>query len=172
MAVDQTTGQMTPHGPLNDHADEHQSALGSEGSAMSVVARMYECFNRGDLDTIRNEIFASDLVWNLPGRHPLAGTKKGAEEVLQFFHQLNKSGIAVDLVNIAEWTNDIVVEVHRGHGSAKGQTLDGVNCTHYHVRNGKIAEVQVYVANQYHLDNFFNEVYEYAPIPQRLADPS
>ena len=34
------------------------------------------------MDTIRNEIFAPDIVWNLPGRHPLSGTKHGAEEVL------------------------------------------------------------------------------------------
>lgn len=172
MAVDQTAGQMTPHGQLSEHHDDHRSGLGDDGSAMSVVANMYECFNRGDLDTIRNDIFAPELVWHLPGRHPLAGTKTGADEVLAFFHQLNKSGIAVDLVNIAEWTEGIVVEVHRGHGTAKGQTLDGINCTHYHVRGGKIAEVQVYVANQYHLDNFFNAVYEYAPIPNRLADPT
>ena len=49
---------------------------------IALVQRMYECFNRNDMDTIRNEIFAPDLVWNLPGRHPLSGTKNGAEEVL------------------------------------------------------------------------------------------
>ena len=172
MAVDQTTGNMTPHGSLNDHADDHQSGLSGEGSAMSVVARMYECFNKADLGTIKSEIFAPDIKWNLPGRHPLAGTKNGADEVLAFFHQLNKTGIQVDLVKIEGWTDDIVVEVHRGHGEAAGHTLDGLNCTHYHVNGGKITEVQVYVSDQYHLDNFFNAVVEYAPIPQRLKDPS
>jgi len=140
-------------------------------AAMDVVSRMYECFNRADLDTIRNEIFAPDLVWRLPGRHPLAGEKRGAEEVLAFFHQLNKAGIQVDLVNIAEWTDDIVVEVHRGHGQVGDNKLDGLNCTHYHVRDGKIAEVQVYVSDQYALDQFFNAVFKYAPIPQVLAEP-
>ncbi len=139
-------------------------------AAMDVVSRMYECFNRADLDTIRNEVFAPDLVWRLPGRHPLAGEKRGAEEVLAFFHQLNKSGIQVDLVNIAEWTDDIVVEVHRGHGQVGESKLDGINCTHYHVRDGKIAEVQVYVSDQYALDDFFNKVYQYKPIPERLAE--
>jgi ketosteroid isomerase-like protein len=142
------------------------------GSAMSVVSRMYECFNKADLDTIKNEIFAPDIEWRLPGRHPLAGTKHGADEVLSFFHQLNKTGIQVDLVKIDEWTDDIVVEVHRGHGQAGDHKLDGLNCTHYHVKGGRITEVQVYVSDQYHLDNFFNAVVEYAPIPQRLADPS
>jgi len=51
---------------------------------IALVQRMYECFNRNDMDTIRNEIFAPDLLWNLPGRHPLSGVKHGAEEVLAF----------------------------------------------------------------------------------------
>ena len=126
-------------------------------AAMDVVSRMYECFNRADLDTIKKEIFAEDLVWKLPGRHPLAGTKNGADEVLAFFHQLNKAGVQVDLVNIAEWTDDIVVEVHRGHADLGDNKLDGLNCTHYHVRDGKIAEVQVYVSDQYVLDRLLQQ---------------
>ena len=42
---------------------------------MALVQRMYECFNKNDMETIRREDFRPDLVWNLPGRHPLAGTK-------------------------------------------------------------------------------------------------
>jgi ketosteroid isomerase-like protein len=140
------------------------------GSNAEVVVKMYDCFNRADLDTIRNDVFASNLVWRLPGRHPLAGEKRGPEEVLAFFHQLNKSGIHVDLVGIHDWSDDTVVEVHRGYGQAGDAKLDGVNCTHYRIENGKIAEVQVYVSDQYALDNFFNEVYSYKPIPDRLAE--
>ncbi len=140
------------------------------GSASDVVAKMYECFNRGDLDTIRKDVFAPDIEWRLPGRHPLAGTKHGAEEVLAFFGQLVKSGIHVDLTGIHDWGDDTVVEVHRGYGTAGDSKLDGINCTHYHIKNGKIQDVQVYVSNQYALDDFFNVVYAYKPIPDRLAD--
>ena len=143
-------------------------------TAIEVVTRMYECFNRADLNTIKTEIFAPDLVWNLPGRHPLSGTKRGADEVLAFFHQLNKAGVIVDLVKIDAWGDDTAVEVHRGHADLpNGLKLDGVNCTHYHVNDkGLIDKVQVYVSDQYGLDQFFNAVYQYAPIPTRLADPS
>ena len=64
---------------------------------LALVQRMYECFNKNDMETIRREIFAPDLVWNLPGRHPLAGTKHGADEVLAFFSQLVKGNIQVTL---------------------------------------------------------------------------
>jgi ketosteroid isomerase-like protein len=138
-------------------------------AAMDAVAKMYECFNRADLETIKKEVFAPDLIWRLPGRHPLAGEKHGADEVLAFFHQLNKSGIQVDLVSLDQWTEDTVVEVHRGHGKVGDKVLDGLNCTHYKVVNGKIQLVQVYVSDQYALDDFFNAVYQYKPIPDRLA---
>ncbi len=136
---------------------------------VTIVERMYECFNRDDIDTIRREIFAPDLVWNLPGRHPLSGTKNGAEEVLAFFQQLRRANIAVELARIDNFGEDTVVEVHRGRGQSGSAVLDALNCTHYRIANGKIAEVQVYISDQYSVDTFFNAVYQLKPIPDRLA---
>ncbi len=136
---------------------------------VAIVEKMYERFNQGDMDTIRKEVFASDLVWNLPGRHPLAGTKHGSEEVIAFFAELVKTNVKVDLIKIDAFGEDTVVEVHRGHGEANGVALDALNCTHYHIRDGKIADVQVYMSDQYGADNFFCTLFNYKPIPERLA---
>jgi ketosteroid isomerase-like protein len=141
-------------------------------NSLEVVQRMYDCFNRGDMETIKREIFAPDIVWNLPGRHPLGGTKHGADEVIAFFGQLAKSGIRVDLIGLDQFHEDTVVEVHRGHTQGKeinGVKLDALNCTHYQVVNGKIQHVQVYISDQYAVDNFFFAVYQLKPIPDRLA---
>jgi ketosteroid isomerase-like protein len=147
----------------------------TETTAMQAVEKMYDCFNRGDLDTIKNEVFAPDLKWTLPGRHPLGGTKNGADEVLAFFHQLNLSGVQVDLINIAQWTEDTVVEVHRGYGTVKLEDgtevkLDAINCTHYKVVDGKVAVVQVFMGDQYGADNFFWAATKMKPIPDRIAE--
>jgi ketosteroid isomerase-like protein len=94
---------------------------------VALVQRMYECFNRDDIDTIRNEIFAPDLVWNLPGHHPVAGIKHGAEEVLAFFAALRHANIEVLLdpqvdpsTGVHSWGENTVVEVHRGRGTTTG----------------------------------------------------
>ena len=152
---------------------------------IALVQRMYECFNRNDMATIRNEIFAPDLVWNLPGRHPLSGTKNGAEEVLAFFAQLVRANIQVTLdpqrdpsTGVDTFGDDTVVEVHRGQGTTTVRdvsgnesqvTLNALNCTHYRIQNGRIARVQVYISDQHAVDNFFNTVYQLRPIPDRLA---
>lgn len=157
----------------------------ARGTNLSLVQRMYECFNRDDLDTIRREIFAPDLVWNLPGRHPLAGTKNGAEEVLAFFAALRRANIQVTLdpendpaTGIDSFGESTVVEVHRGRGTSTVRdaggnettvTLNALNCTHYRIENGRIARVQVYISDQHTVDNFFNAVYQLKPIPDRLA---
>lgn len=152
---------------------------------LALVRRMYDCFNRDDLDTIRREVFATDLVWNLPGHNPVAGTKHGAEEVLAFFAALRRANIQVTLdpqsdpaTGIDSFGESTVVEVHRGRGTttvrdASGNevqvTLNALNCTHYQIENGRIARVQVYMSDQHAADTFFNAVYQLAPIPTRLA---
>jgi uncharacterized protein len=154
-------------------------------SNVALVQRMYACFDAGDMDTIRKEIFAPDLVWNLPGRHPLSGTKHGAEEVIAFFVQLRRANIQVDIdpktdprTGLYPFGEETAVEVHRGHGTTTVQdasghqrsvTLDALNCTHYRIQNGRIANVQVYISDQYSVDDFFNAVYQLKPIPDRLA---
>ncbi len=159
---------------------------GDAGQAnLALVQRMYDCFNRDDMDTIRNEIFAPDLVWNLPGHNPVAGTKHGAEEVLAFFAALRRANIEVILdpqsdpaTGLDSFGQNTVVEVHRGRGTttvrdASGAeqqlTLNALNCTHYQIRDGRIANVQVYLSDQHAADTFFNAVYQLKPIPDRLA---
>jgi ketosteroid isomerase-like protein len=161
-------------------------ANGSSPQAnLDLVTRMYACFNADDMETIRREIFAPDLVWNLPGHHPLSGTKNGSEEVLQFFLALRRANIRVTLdpasdpaTGIDTFGDSTVVEVHRGQGeftvndAGGGQTtyrLNALNCTHYHVANGRIDRVQVYISDQHTVDQFFNAVYQLKPIPDRLA---
>jgi ketosteroid isomerase-like protein len=151
---------------------------------LSLVRRMYECFNRDDMDTIRRDIFAPELVWNLPGHNPVAGTKEGAEEVIAFFKVLRRANIRVTLdpaqdpaTGIDTFGDSTVVEVHRGQGqvttTASGNpvvlNLNALNCTHYHISNGRIDRVQVYISDQHTVDAFFNAAYRYKPIPDRLA---
>ena len=139
-------------------------------SNVSLVEKMYECFNRGDMETIKREVFAGNIEWRLPGHHPLSGTKRGADEVIAFFAQLTKSGIKVDLIRIDSFGEEYVVEVHRGYGQAGDAKLDANNCTHYHVVNGRIQDVQVYISDQHAVDLFFHQAYQLAPIPKRLAE--
>lgn len=136
---------------------------------VSIVENMYACFGAGDMDKLRSDIFAKDIQWHLPGHHSLSGTMHGPEEVIAFFVALLKSGLKVDLYTMIGDDNT-VIEVHRGYTTAKGRTLELQQCSVYQIRNGKIAEVQVYSADQHGVDNFFWNVYPLKPLPDRLGD--
>ena len=104
----------------------------SRDANMALVTRMYECFNRDDMETIRREIFSPNLIWNLPGHHPLAGTKNGPDEVLAFFAALRRANIQVTLdpaadpaTGIDTFGDSTVVEVHRGRGEVTVPDVSG-----------------------------------------------
>jgi ketosteroid isomerase-like protein len=156
-----------------------QSSTGSTGGAsmqqtastgaMAVVDRMYQCFAKGDMDTLAREVFATDIEWALPGHHPLSGVKRGANEVIAFFAALQQTGVNVTDISFGTIGNDTVVERHTGHGKVNGREYLFPTCSNYTIRDGKIAHVQVYTADQHGVDDYFWQAYELKPLPDRLA---
>ena len=137
--------------------------------SMAVVDRMYECFGKGDMDTLKSEVFAADIQWRLPGHNTLSGVKQGADEVIAFFGALMKVGVQVDNVSFGTIGDDRVVETHSGHGTVDGRDYLFPTCSVYTIRDDKIAEVQVYTADQHGVDDFFWRATPLAKIPDRLG---
>ena len=137
--------------------------------SMAVVDRMYECFGKGDMATLKTDVFAEDIVWKLPGHHPLSGAKTGADEVIAFFGALIATGVNVDNVSFGTIGDDKVVEQHTGHGTVNGRDYVFPTCSVYTIRDGKIQDVQVYTADQHGVDDYFWQADILKPIPDRLA---
>jgi len=137
--------------------------------SIEVVEKMYHCFKTGDMATLKSEVFAEDIVWHLPGHNPLAGTKRGVNEVLAFFGRLRALGAQVQPLEMGELSNGGVAEIYRAHGEANGEKLEAFNCNYYTIRNGKIAEVQVLMADQHNYDTFIWAGVPLKPLPDRLA---
>lgn len=135
-----------------------------------LVAKMYESFGKGDMDTIRNELFHPDMVWRMPGHHPLSAEMKGVDQVMEFFGALFQAGITVDNAHFGELDDGTVIEKHTGHGEVNGEKYVFPTCTSYGVRDGKIAEVQVHTADQHGVDRYMWEQFNLKNIPARLAD--
>src|SRR4249919_4139413 len=137
--------------------------------AMAVVGKMYACFAKGDMATLKTDVFAPDIVWNLPGHHPLSGIKNGPDEVIAFFGALMQTGVQVDNVSFGTIGDDRVVETHTGHGHVEGRDYLFPTCSVYTIRDGKIQHVQVYTADQHGVDDFFWRANPLKSLPDRLA---
>ena len=57
----------------------------SQQNNIDTIRRGFAAFAQGDMETLRNEVFAPHAVWNVPGRGYFAGPKDGVDAILQFF---------------------------------------------------------------------------------------
>ncbi len=66
--------------------DDHPNVL--------AYLRTAEAFRQGDFDTA-GSLMAEDVVWHLPGDHPLAGDWEGRDQVLQLLARLGPLGFTL-----------------------------------------------------------------------------
>jgi ketosteroid isomerase-like protein len=135
-------------------------------SNLPKIQAFFAAYAAKDVAAVRN-FMSDDIIWRIPGHHPLAGPKHGIEEVLAFFDQLGKAGFEAQPLVVVE-QGDYVVDHHRGWSKA-GNGLDLTWCLVFRFESGKIKEVTNFCEDQHKADLFFHEIYRLAPIPARLG---
>lgn len=133
-----------------------------------LMQKFYAAYATHDAEKI-GSFFADDIVWHIPGRHPLSGKKHGKQEVMAFFGQLARAKFKAEPLFFG--ANDkYVVDVHRGWSNAEDHpNVDTIWALLFRIENGKIVEATNLSADQHAADNFFWSFYSLAPIPQRLS---
>jgi ketosteroid isomerase-like protein len=66
--------------------DDHPNTL--------AYLRTVEAFRDGDFEAIAS-LIAEDVVWHLPGEHPLAGDWEGRDQLLQLLAKLGPLGFTI-----------------------------------------------------------------------------
>lgn len=133
-----------------------------------LVFKMYQYFNEGRLDAVREELFAPDIVWRMPGHHPLSGEMRGVDEVMAFLGNLFQAGISVDGAHFGVLDDGTVCEKHLGHGELNGEKFLFPTSTTYEVRDGRLANVQVHTAVQHEVDRYFWGRFSLGPVAGRV----
>lgn len=135
-------------------------------SNLAAIQDFFAAYARKDVTAIRG-VMAEDIAWTIPGHHPLSGTKRGIAEVLAFFDQLARADFKAEPLVVVE-QGDYVIDHHRGW-SEVGPGIDQTWCLVFRFKEGRIAEVVNFAADQHAADRFFWSVYALKPIPERLA---
>ena len=134
-----------------------------------VILDYYATYATGDMDALA-AFFAEDIVWHIPGQHPLAGTKTGADEVLAFFRLLGRGSFRAELIALMADEN-WVIDMHRGWSNLEGQqNVDTIWVLAFRIEDGKIAEARNFSYDRAAADSFFWATYPLKPLPDRLAD--
>ncbi|WP_433334339.1 nuclear transport factor 2 family protein [Spirillospora sp. CA-294931] len=143
------------------------ASTGREHPNVRLIRRYYAAYAAGDLTALREKFFAPGIEWTIPGHHPLAGTKKGVDEVLAFFAELARAGFKADPIFLAA-DGDWVVDLHRGWSTTPAG-LDLTWALAFRIEKGRIAAAVNYPGDQHAADAFFWKTYPLAPLPDRLA---
>jgi ketosteroid isomerase-like protein len=157
----------SPSEPADATARSGPPGQSAKHPNVDLIERYYDAYGRNDLAALRDQFFAPDIRWQIPGHHPLAGTKQGLDEVIAFFAQLGRAGFRAQTLFL-EANDEWVVDLHRGW-SETGPGLDQTWALAFRIRDGKIAEAVNYPGDQHAADAFFWAVYRLKPLPDRLA---
>lgn len=136
---------------------------------IEVVKGFFAAYGSGNMDAVQ-AFFHDDIVWRIPGRHPLSGDKKGKAEVSAFFQQLGKSAFKAEPMFFGA-NETFVVDIHRGWSNVEGaQNVDTVWALVFKIDDGKIREATNLSADQDAANAFFWSAYQLKPLPDRLAE--
>ncbi len=141
----------------------------TEEQNLRLIQSYYAAYATGNPEAIR-PFLAPDVVWRIPGHHPLAGDKKGPDEVIAFFTQLATGRFRAEPI-FFQAQGDLVVDIHRGWSNiGEEPELDQLYALMFRVRDGKIVETQNFLTDMYASDSFFWQHFPLRPLPDRLAD--
>jgi len=119
----------------------------------------YAAFQRGDLDALRNQFLAEDMVWHAGGNNQLSGDYRGVDEVLGLFGknmELSGGTFRVEVHDVLANDGHAVV---LGHVTAdrEGKRLDQ-NYVHVsHLRDGKLTESWIHNVDEAANDEFWGQ---------------
>jgi len=120
----------------------------SEQENINLVRQSYEAFKRGDLEALLN-LYAEDIVWEIPGPSsvPTSGTRRGRDQVKQFFAQLGELLEAQSFEPqeyIAQGNQVVVLGEYTWRVKSTGRTFSSRWAHVSTLGNGKITRLREY----------------------------
>ena len=132
---------------------------------------MYECFGKGDMATLKTDVFAAGHHLDPAGPSPAVGH----EERPGRGHRVLRRADADrhhrrQRLASARWATTRSSRSTPATATlTNGEEIIFPTCSHYTIKDGKIAKVQVYTADQHGVDRYFWAMYDLKPIPDRLG---
>ena len=132
-------------------------------SNQNIIDKYFEAYSKHDLNGIK-QVMAENVTWYFLGHHPLAGVKKGIEEVIAFYDRvgeiMGKSHPKIDKLIVAENDNFLIECIHSKTNREDGNNLDHYACVLWTFENGKIIEGRHFFADPQAVDKYFTAVAE------------
>ena len=121
-------GEMTGGGPVTQPDED-------------LVRAASAAFGRGDLDALRDQFIAHDIIWHIAGTGPLAGHYHGAAQVMELLATISELSGGTVRTELRDVSDDRTVVFTAIRAGREGKELQ-LNLVHViHAENGKATEV-------------------------------
>jgi uncharacterized protein len=131
--------------------------MSAENNA-ALMRKGYDAFSRGDMETLRNELFTPDIVWHQGGRNQTAGDYRGADAVVGLFgklFQLTDGTFRVQIQDLLT-SDERVVVLARVDAQRAGKAVQNGDYVHVcRFKDGRLSEAWIVNADPYEIDDFF-----------------
>ena len=133
-----------------------------------IVKQFFEAYGKHDLNGIR-KVMSENVTWFFLGNSPVAGVKKGIDEVVAFFDLMggimSKSNLKLEKLIEAENERYFIECQHSKTDRDDGNNLDHYTTVLWTFENGKIIEGRHFFADPKGADKYFTAV-----APQKLSE--
>jgi ketosteroid isomerase-like protein len=122
------------------------------------IRQAIQAFNQGQPGMFM-DLMSDDVVFQIPGNSPIAGTYRGKAEVGGFFGhmaQLSEGSQQVELLHLLTGGDDLVAAVWKARGARKGRQYEGVAGYIFSFRDGKVVEATNLQQDQDEIDQFWS----------------
>jgi ketosteroid isomerase-like protein len=127
------------------------------GEKQVIIRRFFEAYARHDMQAI-GEVMDKDVTWFFLGNHPLAGVKKGLDEVIAFYDRMGKlMSISKPEITklIMEENENYVIEVSHIKTNLKEENNPEYDvAVLWTIKNGKITEGKHFFADPVAFDKY------------------
>ena len=116
------------------NTDEHPNA--------TAYRRTADAFRARDFDAIRS-LVADDVVWHVPGRHPMAGEIRGLDELVAWLGRLSELGFTLREHDVFGNDEHVCALSYMG-ARRRGVVIETRVTSVFHFRDGRQVERWIY----------------------------
>jgi ketosteroid isomerase-like protein len=126
-----------------------------------IIKKYFDAYSKHDLNAIK-EVMDENVTWYFLGNHPLAGIKKGINEVVAFFDTMGEimknSNPTMDKLITASNDKYFIECQHHKTNRLDGNNIDHHSCVLWTIERGKIVEGRHFFADGPAADKYFMAV--------------
>lgn len=131
-----------------------------DSPTVELLKKGYKAFADKDIDAFR-EVNAEDIVWHTPGNHPLSGTIRGIDGVIEWVKrsaEVTNGTFDVEVHKILgdeEW--GVAVCTYRGQRKGMNLEMPGVQVYKRDPQRNQIVEQRIWVYDDVFVNEFWSD---------------